>query len=82
MTWFLSDTPRSAIKADRSEEPESSILQSSALNSYDKVMRRRCRGLAVLQKQSTAEKIGAGGNQQYKPTLIQVVPWRGWSQMA
>ena len=31
----------------------------------------------MLQKPSTAEKIGAGGRQRYKPTLIQVVPWRG-----
>jgi hypothetical protein len=38
---------------------------------------RGAKGLAVQQKPSTAEKIGAGGNQRYKPTLIQVVPWRG-----
>jgi hypothetical protein len=31
----------------------------------------------VLQKPSTAEKIGAGQDQRYKPTLIHVVPWRG-----
>jgi hypothetical protein len=37
----------------------------------------RCCRLAVLQKPSTAGKIGAGGNQRSKPTLIQVVPWRG-----
>ena len=53
------------------------IEASKTFYVYDKACPWRCCGLTVLQKSSTAEKIGAGGNQRYKPTLIQVVPWRG-----